>query len=224
MTATAPEIDQVLKNIDLYPHQTTAKGAEILGIHLEGPFIAHEYLGAHRSEFFLEPDIELFKHWQASAGGKIKLVTIAPELPGAVALIQYLHAQGIVPSIGHTNANFMETITAINTGASHATHLFNAMRPFHHREPGCVGAILVDDRITAELIVDGYHSHSAAWRLALKAKGIDRLILVTDAMRAKCCQTGHHFELGGQTVTVENGAARLKNGDSRQRIDHDSSR
>jgi N-acetylglucosamine-6-phosphate deacetylase len=210
VTESVDHIEQALRNIaDYQPHQP---GAEILGVHLEGPFISPRCLGAHREELLAPPDFSIFSRWQQCAGGKIKLVTVAPELPGGIEFITSLCEQEVVAAIGHTAADFAVTQAAIDAGARHATHLFNAMRAFHHREPGCIGAILLDDRVTAELIVDGVHLHPATIRLAIRTKGLNRLVLVSDAMRAKCCKSGNTFDLGGQTVTVMDGAARLNNG------------
>lgn len=214
VTESVEKIEHALKNIDGYQSTQAGEtlGAEILGVHLEGPFISAKHIGAHRGELILAPNIPLFDHWQQCAGGRIKSVTIAPELPGGIEFIHHLRQQGVIAAIGHTDADFATTELAITAGVSHATHLFNAMRAFHHREPGCIGAILLDERVLAELIVDGHHCHPAALNMALQMKGIRGLVLVTDAMRAKCCASGDHFDLGGQTVIIQQGAARLRTG------------
>lgn len=210
ISETPEKINQALKIIGNYC-QTNYSGVEILGVHLEGPFISPKQRGAHGETTLLAPDIALFNEWQNSSSHRIKLVTLAPELPNAIDFIQYLRSQNIIAAIGHTHADFSTTEKAISAGASYATHLFNAMRAFHHRDPGCVGAILLDHRVMAELILDGHHIHPAALNIALQNKGFSNLVLVTDGMRGKCCPEGS-FELGGQTVIVEQGAARLKNG------------
>lgn len=215
VTETPQRIEAALRNINEYQQKIAAAvpGARILGVHLEGPFISPRHKGAHRQELLLNPDKELFDYWQSCADGWIKLVTLAPELPKGIEFIQHLRKRQVLASIGHTDADFHTTQQAIAAGATQATHLFNAMRGFHHREPGCVGAILLNEKVTAELIVDGHHCHAAAVSSALKLKGKERLILVTDAMRGKCC--GAHeqvFELGGQQVKISQGAARLSNG------------
>lgn len=212
ITESVENMDRALQNIDHYQKNKKCLGAKILGIHLEGPFISSRYRGAHRSEFILPPNIALFDRWQRCAGGRIKSVTLAPELPNGMELIRHLCKKEVIASIGHTDANFEITQSAIAAGARHATHLFNAMRPFHHREPGCVGAILLDSRVLAELIVDGHHCHPAAIELALRTKGVNGLVLVSDAMRAKCCAQGAVFDLGGQSVFIQGGAACLENG------------
>ena len=153
----------------------------------------------------------MFTAWQQAAKGLIKLVTLAPELPGAIEFIQRLRAKSIVVSVGHTDATYEETLAAIQAGCSQATHLFNAMRGFHQREPGAVGALLLTPEVSAELIVDGKHLHPAMVDLVQRLKRKDKLLLVTDAMRAKCLGDGH-YELGGQPVDVTGGKATLKNG------------
>ncbi|TAK74538.1 MAG: N-acetylglucosamine-6-phosphate deacetylase [Gammaproteobacteria bacterium] len=187
------------------------KGAAVLGAHLEGPFIAPSKLGAHASDEVRLPDSELIKHWQAVANGHIKIVTLAPELPHALSLIKQLNNMDIIASIGHTNATYEETCTAIAAGCTQATHLFNAMRGIHQREPGAVSALLLSDKIAAEIIVDGLHLHPAIIDLALRVKGRERILLVTDAMRAKCLGNGR-YELGGQLVNVDAGKATLEDG------------
>jgi N-acetylglucosamine-6-phosphate deacetylase len=141
----------------------------------------------------------------------IKLVTLAPELPGALPLIKALRDRHIIVSAGHTNATYAEMVAAIRAGCSQATHLFNAMRGLHQREPGAVGALLLSHDVMAELIVDGLHLHPAIVELALRLKGKEKLLLVTDAMRAKCCDDGE-YDLGGQTVMVRAGKAKLSDG------------
>jgi N-acetylglucosamine-6-phosphate deacetylase len=214
VTESVEKINFALQNIDDYQKNISkaVAGAEILGIHLEGPFISPRHAGAHRVELILAPDPNLFDRWQAYAGGRIKSVTVAPELTGGIEFIQHLHRHGVIAAIGHTDADFDITGQAVIAGARHATHLFNAMRGFHHREPGCVGAILLNPYVLAELIADGHHCHPAALDLAFRLKSRDGLVLVTDAMRAKCCGSTGPFDLGGQSVMVQEGAARLKNG------------
>jgi N-acetylglucosamine-6-phosphate deacetylase len=136
---------------------------------------------------------------------------VAPELAQATGFIQYLRQQGVIVSLGHSDATFQEAQAGIAAGASYATHLFNAMRPIHHREPGIATAILLDERVTAELVLDGFHLHPSMVQLALKMKGKSRLVLVSDAMRAKCLGDGE-FSLGGQPVVVKDGMACLPNG------------
>lgn len=198
---------------DYIIEQQTKKnnGAEILGINLEGPFLSLPKHCAHQQNLITQPNAELFKHWQTLAHNLIKIVTIAPEVPHALALIAYLKANNIIASLGHSNATYEQTLPAIKAGISHATHLFNAMRSIYHRDPGNSIALLLADDITVELIVDGIHLHPAMLQLVLKTKKLEDIILVTDAMRAKGMLDGE-YELGGQAVTVKDGAAKLKDG------------
>ncbi|MCW5583304.1 MAG: N-acetylglucosamine-6-phosphate deacetylase, partial [Gammaproteobacteria bacterium] len=150
-------LEEVLKTIAAAI--PSREGAAILGVHLEGPFIATAKMGAQRGEYCQPPDLILFQRLQDAAEGAIKLVTLAPELPGALSMVESLHSMDIIASVGHTNATYAETCAAIDVGCSHATHLFNAMRGLHQREPGAVGALLLSRDVYAELIVDGVHLH-----------------------------------------------------------------
>jgi len=209
LTASSKQIERVLKNIASTP--SPAEGAAILGVHLEGPFIAPSRMGAQRGDEVQLPDIALLKQWQHAAQGNIKVVTLAPELPGALPLIEALRDMDIVASIGHTNATYEEVSAAIAAGSTQATHLFNAMRGMHQREPGTVAALLLASDVIVELIADGLHGHPAMIELAYKLKGKDRVLLVTDAMRAKCLGDGH-YDLGGQSVQAQSGKVTLANG------------
>lgn len=209
MTAEDELIDSVLETIASMP--PNPDGAAILGVHLEGPFIAKDKVGAQRKEAVRDPDLTLLQRWQKCARGAIKVVTLAPELPNALALIKSLRDMHIKASIGHTNATYAQTCEAIAAGCTQATHLFNAMSGLHQREPGAVGALLLSDAVVAELIVDGHHLHPAVVEMALRMKSKERLMLVTDAMRAKCLGDGE-YDLGGQTVSVHENRATLANG------------
>lgn len=206
MSAPAAQIEKILQAV--VKVKSNENGAQLLGVHLEGPFIAESKKGAH--SLTQKPDINLFNQWQRIAQNAIKLVTIAPELPGALDFIKALIKNKVIVSIGHTNATYHETHAAIEIGASQATHLFNAMHGIHQREPGAAGALLLSEKIKAELIVDGKHLHPAMLQLALHCKGKENLLLVTDAMRASCMGDGD-YDLGGQIVHVRNGEARLAN-------------
>jgi N-acetylglucosamine-6-phosphate deacetylase len=212
MTADVLAIENALVSVrDYMQSAASQQGAAILGVHLEGPFIAAAKMGAQRGDKILLPDIELVKKWQALSDNNIKLVTLAPEFKDSIAFIKFLREENIIASLGHTNATYAEAIAAIAAGCTHATHLFNAMRELHHREPGVVTAALLAEAVTAELILDGVHLHPAIVQLALKMKGVDNIVLVTDAMRAKCLADGC-YDLGGQEVDVANGQARLADG------------
>ncbi len=175
-----------------------------LGIHLEGPFISHEKRGVHPPQDLLPPSQEaLERFWQASAG-TIRMMTIAPELPGAVETIRYARSLGVHSSLGHSNATYQEAQSGISAGADHATHTFNAMRPLDHRDPGILGAVLENDELTADIIADGIHVHPSVLSLFLRAKGAGRAILITDAISATGMPDGV-YSLGGLEVHVSNG-------------------
>ena len=183
------------------PHPDGAPGAELLGIHLEGPFLNPQRRGVHPAEYLQKPSPELFeKFWHAS-GQTVKVLTLAPELEGAPELQALAQGMGVKVALGHSDATFDEAERAIAAGASHAVHLFNAMRPFGHRECGIVGAILTDDRASAEVIADGVHVAPAALRLLMKAKGAAHILLVTDATSATGMGTGK-FLLGDLEIFV----------------------
>lgn len=178
----------------------------LLGIHLEGPWMSPCRLGAHDGATLRHPDPTEIERLLAAADGTIRMVTLAPELPGALAATRQLTEAGVVVAIGHTDATYDEARAAIDAGARVATHLFNAMRPLHHREPGPIAALLDDDRVTIEVIADGVHVHPAAYRLAARAG--DRLALVTDAMSAAGMSDGR-YRLGSMDVDVTGGTARI---------------
>jgi N-acetylglucosamine-6-phosphate deacetylase len=210
-TVTAP-VDATLKSLEGIanaiesPHQ----GATPIGIHLEGPFISHAKRGVHPPSDILPPDVSLFDRFQQAARGHIRLITIAPEIPGAIDLIAHAARQGVRVSIGHSNANTAETLPAIAAGAISATHTYNAMRSLDHRDPGILGIVLDDNRLYAELICGGIHVAPEMVRLWLKAKGSDRTILVTDSMSATGMPDGTYM-LGSFEVTVSNGTC-MSNG------------
>lgn len=209
MTSAHEKIEKALKVVREFMQNSSA-GAKVLGVHLEGPFISSKKAGAQCRDHIASPSIELFKQWQRIAGDQIKLVTLAPELSNGTELIHYLKQQNIVAAIGHSDASYEETVAAIKNGCNYITHIFNAMRGMHQREPGVVTAALLENVLT-ELIVDGVHLHPAIVQLILKLKGKEKIILVTDAMRAKCLTDGC-YELGGQAVEVKQGVAKLPDG------------
>lgn len=186
-------------------------GARLLGVHLEGPFISGTYAGAQPREYIAAPDIDVFDRYQAASGGRIRIVTVAPEVPGADALIRHLAETGVVPSVGHSAAGVTDVRRAITCGARSVTHTYNAQSPFRHREIGVAGSALLYDELNCELIADGIHVSPEAIRLLVKNKPRGKMTLITDAMRAKGCPDGVS-ELGGQTVYVKNGEARLADG------------
>lgn len=182
-------------------------GANLLGVHMEGPFISKEKMGAQNPKYIKKPDYDLIKDYLDI----IKIITLAPEEDHKYSFIKKLSSNSnIVLSMGHTNATYEEAMNGIKNGISHATHTFNGMSPLKHREPGAVGAVMNSD-ITCELIADGIHVHYGAINILLKIKKSENIILITDSMRAGCMKDGI-YEFGGQEVTVKNGVARLKNG------------
>jgi N-acetylglucosamine-6-phosphate deacetylase len=172
-----------------------------LGIHLEGPFISHAKRGVHPPSYIQPPSVELFDQLSNAAGGTVRLMTVAPEGGGAEQMIAHATSKGVQISVGHSDATLEQTKKAIAAGARHATHVFNAMRPLDHREPGILGAVLTDDRVTAEVIVDGVHVHPDIVKLLVKAKTVGRVLLVTDAISATGMGDGT-YQLGGFQVEV----------------------
>ena len=183
------------------------QGAKILGVHMEGPFINERYKGAQNPDNIISPDYDIIKDYLDI----IKVITLAPEMDTDHSFIKKVKCNSeITLSIGHSDASYEETLEAIEHGITHATHTFNAMTPLNHRKPGIVGAIFASD-ITCELIADMIHIHPAIFNILINAKQKDKIVLITDSMRAGCMKSGI-YDLGGQKVIVENGAARLENG------------
>lgn len=212
ITQKHENIEKALMNASEYIHHENKSGkAEVLGVHLEGPFINSKRAGAQPKEYISLPDIELFKQWQELAGGTIKLVTVAPELANGTEFIRYLHKNNIIASIGHSDAVFDEVEKAVRAGAKQVTHLFNGMRGIHHREPGVAGSAFLFKELMVEMIADGIHVHPEMMKLVIQTKGTDGTILITDAMRAKCLKNGT-YDLGGQAVSVADGQALLADG------------
>ena len=175
--------------------------ARPIGLHLEGPFISHAKRGVHPPQDLLNPSVELFEKFWNAASRKVAVMTVAPELPRAPEMIKAAASRGVCISLGHSNASLAETKAGIDAGARHATHTFNAMRPLDHREPGVLGAVLADDRVTADLIADGIHVHPEVVEVFLRAKGIDGAVLITDAISATGMGDGK-FKLGNFEVQV----------------------
>ena len=212
MTQSDDNISKALKNAaDFIKNYQKSGQSEVLGVHLEGPFVNPSMAGAQPVEFIIKPEIAVFEKWQQLAEGTIKLVTMAPEQQGGLELVQFLQQHGVVVSIGHSDAKFADVKKAISAGATQVTHLYNQMKGLHHREPGVVGAALLLDELYAELIVDGIHVCPEMIQLAYRNKKSEKLILITDSMRAKCLKNGN-YDLGGQLVIVKDGTAVLQNG------------
>ena len=205
MTMSTEAIDNALQNIQ--KHKDNVSGAEILGIHLEGPFINADKHGAQDKKYVQEPNNKLIENYM----NEVKMITIAPEVEGAETFVKQLtkNHPHIILSIGHSDASYEKSKESFSWGISHATHLFNAMNTYHHRKPGIVGAVF-DSDVTCDIIPDLIHTHPSALELTHTMKK-EKLILITDAMRAGCMVCGS-YDLGGQNVTVENGKASLDDG------------
>jgi N-acetylglucosamine-6-phosphate deacetylase len=186
-------------------------GAQCLGIHLEGPFLAPGRPGMAVPDWFEPLTWESFQRFQKAARGHICMLTFAPEVDGAMACIPRLVEAGVVPALGHSDATFKQVAQAMQLGVAHATHTFNAMRPLHHREPGVVGAVMYFDQIVAQLIADGVHVHPAVMAILLRIKGVERVALVSDAAPLAGLPDGE-YEWGHKTVIVRDGSCRLADG------------
>lgn len=211
MTQSPENICNALKAVNEYMELNPKTGAKALGVHLEGPFISPDFVGAQPIEYVQKPSVETFKMYQEASGNHIKEVTIAPEEEGSSELIKYLAQNNILASIGHTSAKYADIEKAVELGAKNITHTYNAQRPLHHREIGTVGSALLFDELDCELICDTIHVSVPAIKLVVKSKPANKVTLITDAMRAKHMPDGD-YELGGQPVIVKNGEARLHNG------------
>jgi N-acetylglucosamine-6-phosphate deacetylase len=193
------------------PTENGRLAAEILGIHLEGPFINPARRGVHPANAIAEPSIETLNKFLEASDNLVKILTLAPELPGAMQLIQAAVSAGLVAAMGHTDATYEQARAAIQAGARHAVHTYNAMRPFSHRDPGILGAIMTDPDVTAEIIVDGVHVAVAAIQVLLGAKGFDTVLLVSDGIAATGMRDGNYC-LGDFEVSVKDGVARNSEG------------
>jgi N-acetylglucosamine-6-phosphate deacetylase len=205
MTMSDQAIDKALQNIQRHGSEVT--GAKILGIHLEGPFINASKHGAQDQTYVQAPDLSLIENYME----EVKMITLAPEVKGAEAFVKQLTKMypHIILSIGHSDASYEEAEESFAWGISHATHLFNAMSPYHHRKPGIVGAVF-DSDVTCDIIADLVHTHPSVLELVQQVKK-EKLILITDAMRAGCMKCGV-YELGGRRVEVDEGKAVLEDG------------
>ena len=211
MTQSRENIMNAMKAVKEYRENDNGDGAKVLGVHLEGPFIAAKHKGAQPLEYIAVPDVKTFEEYNEASGNCIKVVTLAPEVEGAMELVSYLKDNEIVASIGHSDSSYAKVDEAISNGASNVTHTYNAQTALHHREIGVVGSALLRDELNCELIADTIHVSVPAIRLLVKNKPLDKLTLITDAMRAKGIADGES-ELGGQVVIVKNGEARLTDG------------
>ncbi|MGH2382067.1 MAG: N-acetylglucosamine-6-phosphate deacetylase [Candidatus Limnocylindria bacterium] len=187
--------------------------AHVVGSHLEGPFLSPLRAGAHDPRHLVAPDPIIFDRLLEAAGGTLRVITLAPELPGGLDLVRRAVAAGVVVAIGHSDATHADAVAAFEAGASLVTHLFNGMRPWHHREPGLAGAALAAPHVVSELINDGIHLHDATARFAFAAGAPGSVALVTDAMTAAGVGDGD-FRLGSAAVRVRDGAVRLADGET----------
>lgn len=218
-TVTAPVEDTLrsLEGIAKYIHAgQTPKAhatplAEILGIHMEGPFISHKRRGVHPEKSLEKPSIELLEKFLEAADSCVRMLTLAPELPGALEMIDYAVNAGLVVGMGHTDATYEQARAAIERGARHAVHVYNAMRPFSHRDPGVLGAVLTDSEITTEIIADMVHVAAPAIQLLTAAKKTDHVIAITDGISATGMGDGR-YRLGNFEVDVERGVCRDADG------------
>ena len=210
-TVSAP-LDMTLRSLEALAQiiaQAPVEGeAKPIGIHLEGPFLSHGKRGAHPANRLQAPDIGVFDRMFEAAEGNVRLMTIAPELPGAIDLAAHATSRGVRVSVGHSDANAVQTRQAIAAGATSATHTYNAMRVLDHKDPGILETVLTTDEMYAELICDGIHNMPELVRLWWRAKGPERAILVTDAMSATGMPEGEYL-LGGFPVQVANGRAMI---------------
>ena len=206
MTMSTQEIDNALQNIQKFGKNVT--GANIVGIHLEGPFINPSKHGAQDKHYVQAPNFNLIEKYM----DEVKMITLAPEVEGSEDFVKHLTKEypHIILSIGHSDASYEKSSESFSWGISHATHLFNAMSPYHHRAPGIVGAVFDNKDVSCDIIADLVHTHPSILELVYTLKK-EKLVLITDAMRAGCMLCGE-YDLGGQTVTVNEGKATLKNG------------
>lgn len=209
VTSSFDDLIQMIRNVKQVIGREP--GAKIAGIHLEGPYLNVKRKGMQNEQFLRHPNIEEMKHILAEAGSLVKMVTIAPELPGGMDMVKFLKDQNIIVALAHSDATYEEAKQAFAEGASHVTHCFNGMRPIHHRDPGLVIAAFEEDDVSLQAIVDNIHLHPAIVRLMHRIKGADGVVLITDALQAMLMGDGT-YEFGGHQVTVRDGEARLADG------------
>jgi N-acetylglucosamine-6-phosphate deacetylase len=211
VSSTRKEIVHSLETIKKV--QGSEKGAKILGVHLEGPFLHPERKGAHNPRHLRPPDQREVREWIAAGEGLVKLVTLAPELPGAHAAIRLLVRKGVRVSMGHTTATFEQAAAGKKLGAKSVTHLFNAMNPLHHRAPGLAGFAMVDDDLYTEVIADGVHVSDEIVKLVFRSRPRSKVILISDGFFLTGCPKGGTVQLGGVKVRAfEDGSLRLLDG------------
>jgi len=207
VTGSHEQLDHVIREVAAY-NSKPMPYAQLIGVHLEGPFVNPKWKGAQNEAYMIEPQLNWLETWQKQYPNQIKMQTLAPEVNGGYAYIEALTKHGIVAACGHTDATYAQIEEAVAHGLKHAVHTYNAMKGLHHREPGTLGAVMSIPKIMAEVIADGKHVHPVAIKLLLKAKGVEGVLLVTDAMSAAGMPDGNYM-LGELEVIVENSTARL---------------
>ena len=214
VTASPEDTRRSVSGIAKYISQqlaTDEKRAEVLGVHYEGPFLSKVRRGVHPAEWIQLPSAELLDSFLRAAAGNARLLTLAPEVMGAAPCIEAAHKAGVLVAMGHTDATYEQARAAIARGVHHAVHMYNAMRPFSHRDSGVIGAVLTSPEVTAELIADGVHVEEAAMKMLLQAKGSGRTILISDGLSATGMPDGKYM-LGSFEVTVTGGICRNAEG------------
>ncbi len=209
-TASRQEVDAAIDAM-VAATERQGRGARIRGIHIEGPYINCDRAGAQYWREIRPPDLDEAQSWLDRGRGLVKMMVLAPEMPGAFDLIKLLCEHGVTVALGHTDATLDVAQRAVELGASHGTHVFNAMRPLHHRDVGVLGCLLTDDRVWAELIADGVHVHPVTCDLVVRAKGVRRTLLVSDAIVAAGLGDGEYV-FGGHRIIVREGTARIPAG------------
>ena len=207
MTLSEDQLTAICRNAAAH-RAKNAGGAQLVGLHLEGPFLSTAKKGAQNGDFLHDPDSAMLRRLQKAAEGCVKLVTVAPEQPGAMDFIRAAVADGIAVSVGHTTADYDTAAAAFAAGADHATHLYNGMPPLHHRSPGVIGAAFDDPKVQVELICDGIHIHSSVVRATFRLFGAERVILISDSLRATGMPDGQ-YPFGGQEIEVHGNRATI---------------
>lgn len=212
LTAPAEDLERILSVVHQWVRSLPGEsGARLLGVHLEGPFLSAAFKGAQNGRWLRDPDLAELQRYLESFPGIIKLVTIAPELPGAFAAISFLRGRGVAVSAGHSAATYRQVEEALRLGLSHITHTFNGMSGFHHRQPGVAAAALALDRLNTEIIADGVHVDPDIVAFLIRVKGPERVLLVTDSISATGLPDGR-YQLGGLEIRVQGKEARLAAG------------
>ena len=207
MTLPEDQLTAICRNAAAH-RAKNAGGAQLVGLHLERPFLSTAKKGAQNGDFLHDPDSAMLRRLQKAAEGCVKLVTVAPEQPGAMDFIRAAVADGIAVSVGHTTADYDTAAAAFAAGADHATHLYNGMPPLHHRSPGVIGAAFDDPKVQVELICDGIHIHSSVVRATFRLFGAERVILISDSLRATGMPDGQ-YPFGGQEIEVHGNRATI---------------